>query len=182
MLTNSGLGRNYGLELTYERFLFKNLYYLLSASLYESKYRAADGNWYDTQFNTNYATSLTIGKEWSLKNKKNKNRTIGFNIKSIYVGGFRYTPIDLNASIAAGETKFVTSQTYGKRMPDYYRLDIRLSLKRNYKRLTSTVALDIQNTINRKNVGGQYFEEKTGEVKYWYQSPLIPILSYRLEF
>lgn len=182
MLTNSGLGRNYGLELTYERFLFKNLYYLLSASLYESKYRAADGNWYDTQFNTNYATSLTIGKEWSLKNKKNKNRTIGFNIKSIYVGGFRYTPIDLNASIAAGETKFVTSQTYGKRMPDYYRLDIRLSLKRNYKRLTSTIALDIQNTINRKNVGGQYFEEKTGEVKYWYQSPLIPILSYRLEF
>ena len=181
MLTNSGLGRNYGLELTYERFLFKNLYYLVSASLYESKYRAPNGNWYDTQFNTNYATSLTIGKEWNLKNKK-KNRTIGFNIKSIYVGGFRYTPIDLDASIAAGETKFVTSQTYGKRMPDYYRLDIRLSLKRNYKRLTSTVALDIQNTTNRKNVGGQYFEEKTGSIKYWYQSPLIPILSYRLEF
>lgn len=181
MLTNSGLGRNYGLELTYERFLFKNLYYLVSASLYESKYRAPNGNWYDTQFNTNYATSLTIGKEWNLKNKK-KNRTIGFNIKSIYVGGFRYTPIDLDASVAAGETKFVTSQTYGKRMPDYYRLDIRLSLKRNYKRLTSTVALDIQNTTNRKNVGGQYFEEKTGSIKYWYQSPLIPILSYRLEF
>ncbi|WP_300664455.1 TonB-dependent receptor [Fluviicola sp.] len=182
MLTNSGLGKNYGLELTYERFLFKNLYYLLSASLYESKYRAADGNWYDTQFNTNYATSLTIGKEWNLKSRKHKNRSIGFNIKTIYVGGFRYTPIDLNASIAAGETKFVTSQTYGKRMPDYYRLDIRLSLKRNYKRLTSTVALDIQNTTNRKNVGGQYFDEKTGNVKYWYQSPLLPILSYRLEF
>lgn len=181
-LSNSGLGKNYGIELTYERFLFKNLYYLLSASLYESKYKAADGNWYDTRFNTNYATSLTIGKEWNLKNKKGKNRTLGFNIKSIYVGGFRYTPIDLNASVAAGETKFVTTQTYHKRMPDYYRLDIRLSLKRNYKRLTSTVALDIQNTTNRKNVGGQYFDQKTGEVKYWYQTPLLPVLSYRLEF
>ena len=180
-LSNSGLGRNYGIELTYERFLFKGLYYLLSASFYESKYKAADGNWYDTRFNTNFATSLTIGKEWNLKNKE-KNRTIGFNIKSIYVGGFRYTPIDLNASIAAGETKFVTTQTFGKRMPDYYRLDIRLSFKRNYKRLTSTVALDIQNTINRKNVGGQYFDQKTGEVKYWYQTPLLPVLSYRLEF
>lgn len=180
-LSNSGLGRNYGLELTYERFLFKNLYYLLSASLYESKYKAADGNWYDTRFNTNFATSLTIGKEWSLKNKA-KSRTIGANIKSIYVGGFRYTPIDLNASIAAGETKYVTSQTYQKRMPDYYRLDIRLSLKRNYKRITSTVAIDIQNTTNRKNVGGQYFDDKTGNVKYWYQTTLIPILSYRLEF
>jgi hypothetical protein len=180
-LSNSGLGRNYGVELTYERFLFKNLYYLLSASLYESKYKAADGAWYDTRFNTNYATSLTIGKEWSLKNKA-KSRTVGFNIKSIYVGGFRYTPIDLNASIAAGETKYVTSQTYQKRMPDYYRLDIRLSLKRNYKKVTSTIALDIQNTTNRKNVGGQYFNNNTGEVKYWYQTSLIPILSYRLEF
>jgi hypothetical protein len=180
-LTNNGLGRNYGLELTYERFLFKNLYYLLSASLYESKYKAANGNWYDTRFNTNYATTLTIGKEWPLVNER-KNRVLGVNIKSIYTGGFRYTPIDIEASVAAGEMKLVTSETYSKRVPDYYRLDVRISLKRNYKRLTSTVAIDVQNTINRQNVGGQYFDEKTGEAKYWYQTPLIPILSYRLEF
>jgi hypothetical protein len=180
-LTNKGLGRNYGVELTYERFLFKNFYYLLSSSLYESKYKAANGNWYDTRFNTNYAVTLTMGKEWPI-DRKGKNRTLGFNIKSVYVGGFRYTPIDLNASIAAGETKFVDAQTYGKRTPDYYRLDIRFSLKRNYKNLTSTFAIDIQNTTNRKNVGGQYFDENTGEVKYFYQTPLIPIVSYRLEF
>jgi hypothetical protein len=178
-LTNNGLGKNYGMELTYERFLFNNLYYLLSASVYESKYKAADGNWYDTRFNTNYATTLTIGKEWNLQHK---NRVLGVNLKSVYVGGFRYTPIDLPASVAAGEAEFVTSETYSKRMPDYYRLDIRVSLKRNYKHLTSTVAIDIQNTTNRKNVGGQFFDSKTGEVKYWYQTPLIPILSYRLEF
>lgn len=180
-LTNKGLGKNYGLELTYERFLFKNFYYLLSSSLYESKYKAADGNWYNSRFNTNYAITLTMGKEWPL-DRKGKNRTLGFNIKSVYVGGFRYTPIDLNASIAAGETKFVDAQTYSKRMPDYYRLDIRFSLKRNYKKLTSTFAIDIQNTTNRKNVGGQYFDQNTGEVKYFYQTPLIPIVSYRLEF
>lgn len=180
-LVNKGLGKNYGLELTYERFLFKNFYYLLSGSLYESKYLAPNGNWYNTRFNTNYATTLTVGKEWQLKNTE-KNRVIGFNIKSIYVGGFRYTPIDRDASIAAGETRFADSQTFGKRMPDYYRLDIRFSLKRNYNKLTTTLALDIQNTTNRKNVGGQYFDDKTGDVKYWYQTSLIPILSYRLEF
>lgn len=180
-LTNKGLGRNYGLELTYERFLFKNFYYLLSSSLYESKFKAADGNWYNTRFNTNYAVTLTMGKEWPI-DRKGKNRTLGFNIKSVYVGGFRYTPIDLNASIAAGETKFVDAQTFSKRTPDYYRLDIRFSLKRNYKNLTSTFAIDIQNTTNRKNIGGQYFDENTGEVKYFYQTPLIPIVSYRLEF
>lgn len=180
-LVNKGLGKNYGAELTYERFLNKNLYYLLSGSLYESKFKAPNGSWYNTRFNTNYALTLTLGKEWILSDRY-KNRIIGFNFKSMYVGGFRYTPIDLPASMAAGETKFKETETYTKKNPDYYRLDIRASVKRNYKKVTTTFALDIQNTTNRKNVGGQYFDSKTGEIKYWYQAPLIPILSYRVEF
>jgi hypothetical protein len=180
-LENKGLGRNYGAELTYERFLHKGLYYLLSASMYESKYQAPNGEWYNTRFNTNYAVTLTLGKEWTLS-EKYKSRIIGFNIKSIFVGGFRYTPIDLPASVAAGETKYIDSKTYEGKIPDYYRLDIRASLKRNYRKLTSTLALDIQNTTNHQNVGGQYFDSKTGEIKYYYQAPLIPILSYRIEF
>ncbi|MDZ4665991.1 MAG: TonB-dependent receptor [Bacteroidota bacterium] len=180
-LVNKGLGKNYGVELTYERFLYKNFYWLLSGSLYESKFKAPNGNWYDTRFNTNYALTVTAGKEWTLSERR-KSRIIGFNIKSVYVGGFRYTPIDLQASNAAGETKFKEDQVFGKKNPDYYRLDIRVSLKRNYKKCTSTLALDIQNTTNRKNIGGQYFDSKTGDIKYYYQAPLIPILSYRVEF
>ncbi|MBA2611970.1 MAG: TonB-dependent receptor [Bacteroidetes bacterium] len=181
VLVNKGLGRNYGAELTYERFLNRNLYYILSASFYDSKYKAANNNWYNTRFNTNYAVTFTAGKEWILSERR-KSRIIGFNIKSIYVGGFRYTPIDLPASIASGETKVINSKTYENKNPDYYRLDIRISLKRNYKKVTSTLALDIQNTTNRKNVGGQYFDPKTGNIKYYYQTPLLPLLSYRLEF
>ncbi len=180
-LNNKGLGKNYGLELTLERFLHKNLYYLLSGSLYDSKYKASNNNWYNTRFNTNYALTFTAGKEWTLSEKR-KSRIIGFNIKSIYVGGFRYTPIDLAASIAAGETKEVEGKTFENKNPDYYRLDIRLSVKRNYKKVTSTFAIDIQNTTNRKNVGGQYFDSVSGNVKYWYQTPLLPLLSYRIEF
>jgi hypothetical protein len=180
-LVNKGLGRNYGIELTFERFFHKNLYYLLSASLYDSKYKAANGEWYNTRFNTNYAVTFTAGKE-IVMSSGGKNRVLGLNIKSIYVGGFRYTPIDLNASIASGETEYENDKTFGIKNPDYYRLDIRVSLKRNYKHLTSTVALDIQNTTNRKNVGGQYFDSRSGKIKYWYQTPLIPLLSYRLEF
>lgn len=180
-LVNDGVGKNMGIELTYERFMHKNLYYLLSASFYDSKYRAANGTWYNTRFNTNYAVSFTGGKEWTLSERR-KSRIIGFNIKSIYVGGFRYTPIDLPASIAAGEAKLDDSKTFADKNPDYWRLDVGVSVKRNFKKLTSTLALDIQNATNRKNVGGQYFDVNTGEVKYWYQIPLLPILSYRLEF
>lgn len=180
-LTNKGLGRNYGLELTYERFLHRNLYYLLSASLYDSKYQASNGNWYNTRFNTNFASSFTIGKEWTLSDKR-KNRVIGLNLKSLFVGGVRYTPIDLAASLASGSEKYADHDIFEKQNPAYYRLDIRISCKRNYSRLTSTLALDIQNVTNHKNVGGQYFDPNTGDVKYWYQASLIPILSYKVEF
>lgn len=180
-LANNGLGKNYGLELTYERFLHNNLYYLVSGSWYNSTYKAANGEWYNTRFNTNYALTITAGKEWTLSEKR-KNRIIGVNIKSVYVGGMHYTPVNLDASIAKGETVEETSKTFENKNPDYYRLDVRISVKRNYKKLTSTLALDIQNTTNRKNIGGQYYDINTGKIKYWYQSPLIPILSYRVEF
>lgn len=181
-LNNTGLGRNMGLELTYERFLHRNFYYLFAGSLYDSKYKAANGTWYNTLYNTNYSVTLTMGKEWVSGEHKKKNRVFGVNIKTMYVGGLRYTPIDLDASIAADETKYDETRTFEEQNPDYFRFDLRISITRNYKRLTSTLALDIQNTTNRKNIGGQYYDSNTGEVKYWYQAPLLPILSYKIEF
>lgn len=180
-LINKGLGKNYGVELTLERFLNNNFYYLVSGSLYDSKYQASNGKWYNTQFNTNYALTITMGKEWQLS-EKYKNKIIGFNFKSVYVGGYRNTPIDLELSKEKRETVWIENRAFENRNPDYFRLDIRVSLKRNYKHLTSTLAIDIQNTTNRQNIGGQYFNVNSGTIKYWYQTPLIPILSYKLEF
>ena len=180
-LVNKGLGRNYGLELTYERFLYKDLYYLVSASLYESKFKAQDNTWYNTRFNTNFALSITGGKDRTLKGG-NKNRVLGASIKTLFVGGFRYTAVDVEASRLAGETRYKENALFDQQNPAYFRTDVRVSLKRNYNHITTTVALDIQNASNRKNVGGQYFDLVTGSVKYWYQTPLIPVLSYRLEF
>ncbi len=179
--SNKGLGRNYGLELTYERFLHKDLYYLLSASLYDSKFQAPNGKWYNTLYNANYATTFTIGKEWTLSEKR-KARIIGLNLKSVFVGGTRYTSIDLPASIAAGEERLTKNKAFDVKNPDYFRLDVRASLKRNYKKLTTTFALDIQNATNKTNVGGQYFDAQNFNVKYYNQAPLIPILSYKIEF
>jgi hypothetical protein len=180
-LTSDGKGRNYGVEITVERFLHKYFYYLLSISLFDSKYRAADGNWYNTRFNTNFASSFTGGKEWKLS-EKHKNKVIGLNIKVIYTGGTRTTPVDLPGSIASGNEVNQTWNAFTKQNPSYFRLDTKISIKRNFAHSTSSLALDIQNTTNHKNVGGQYFDVNSGKIKFWYQSPLIPVLSYRLEF
>lgn len=180
-LVSGGKGRNYGLELTLEKFFSKGSYFLLSASLYNSNYKTQEDVWRNTRFNGKYLVSLTGGKEITLSEKR-KGRVLGFNAKLIYSGGYYDSPIDLTMSQAAGYTWRDESNAFTEKMPDYFRADIRVSLKRNYSKWTSTVSLDIQNVSNRKNIFNKYYDPQLNEIKYNYQAPLIPVLSYRVEF
>ncbi|MFN0031060.1 MAG: carboxypeptidase regulatory-like domain-containing protein [Flavobacteriales bacterium] len=180
-LTNQGNGRNYGLELTVEQRTYRNLYFLLSGSLFNSEYSAMDKVWRNTRFNTNYSFVITAGKEWSV-GKTEKNKTLGVNLRSTFVGGMRNTPIDISASMQAGETMYDYTQAYEGRASNYFRTDVRISLKRNFKSMTTTLSLDVQNATNNQNVMGSYFDVESGMVKEYYNVPVIPILAYKMEF
>jgi hypothetical protein len=180
-LVNNGLGKNYGVELTVEKFLTKGFYCLLSSSLYQSKYQGSDGIWRNTRFNCNYANTLTAGKEWNW-NKRAKNRTVGFNLKLTNFGGLRETPVDFAASRQQGETVRDETHAFEVQMPAYFRLDVGFRLKRNFEHLTTTFGIDIQNATNRQNIFGRYYDPNTNQVKTAYQSPLIPVMFYKLEF
>lgn len=177
-LVNDGFGKNYGGEFTLEQFTHKNLYFLLSASLYNSLYKTQENKWRNTLYNGNANLTLTVGKEYELK----KNRVLGINLRSIYGGGLRATPIDLEQSITENQTVHDETRAFEEQNPAYFRTDLRVSLKWNRPKSTSTLALDIQNTTNRKNIYGSYFEPMKGEIETAYQSPLIPLISYRIEF
>ncbi|MEB2784651.1 TonB-dependent receptor [Algoriphagus persicinus] len=177
-LVNEGFGRNYGVELTLEQFTHNDLYFLLSTSLYNSKYKTNENAWRNTAYNGNFNVTLTAGKEYKLK----KERVLGLNVRAIYTGGLRTTPINLEESIEKGEGVYDENLAYTTQNPAYFRTDLRFSLKKNKPKSTRTWALDIQNATNRKNVYGSYFEPMDGEIKTSYQTPLIPILSYRVEF
>lgn len=180
-LTNKGKGRNMGLELTFEQYLNKGFYFLLSSSFYNSTYKANSNKWFNTRYNGNYNASFTAGKEFTLSEKR-KGRVIGINIKALYAGGLRNTPINVAESVNRGEVVYYEEQAFTEKNKDYMRIDVRVSLKRNWKKATGTLALDIQNVTSRQNVGGTYFDIASGTKKTWYQQPLLPILSYRLEF
>ncbi|MFN0216804.1 MAG: TonB-dependent receptor [Saprospiraceae bacterium] len=180
-LDNTGLGRNYGMELTGEQFLDRGLYWMASMSLFRSEYRGSDLVWRNTRFDNRFAGTLTAGKEWGW-DRKGKDRTFGLNLKLTSTGGQLDTPIDLESSREKNELVYFEDQAFTDRLPAYFRLDVGLRLKRNYRRLTTTVSLDIQNTTNRQNIGGSFFNTDTQAIETWYQAPLIPILAYRLEF
>lgn len=180
-LISEGEGRNYGLELTVEKFFSKGSYFLLSGSLFNSNYKTTDDIWRNTRYNGKYILTFTGGKEITLSEKR-KGRVIGFNVKFIYAGGYYDNPIDLTRSQMTGETWRDESRAFTDKMPDYFRADIKLSLKRNFTKWTSTVSLDIQNVSNRKNVFDKHYNASLNKIEYSYQAPLIPILSYRVEF
>ncbi len=180
-LINRGTGKNYGVELSVEKFLANRYYFLLSSSLFQSKFKGSDGIERNTHWNSNYSVVFTGGKEFVLS-KETDHTILGFNVKVIYTGGLWNTPIDLTASSAAGKTVYDDAQAFTVQNASYFRIDGGMSLKLNRPKLTSTFLLDVQNATNRKNVYGQYFEPITGSIVTYYSTPLIPVLSYRIEF
>src|SRR6476620_3572179 len=178
-LVNKGKGKNYGIEISLERYLRNNFYLTLSNSFYQSKYTALDGIERNTRFNGNYIITLIAGKDFVSENKK---KTFGINIKTIYAGGLRTSPIDLAASNAKGYTVFDEYNAYSLRNPNYFRADLRVSMKWNKRHITSTLSLDIQNVTNRLNVYNQYFNQDDNKIVYSYQTGLIPVLNYKIEF
>ncbi|MDR1699204.1 MAG: hypothetical protein LBR75_05210 [Prevotellaceae bacterium] len=62
-LANVGKGKNYGIDLTLERYLYNGWYYLFTASLFEGRYTVDDGVWRDTRLNRNYVINALDSKE-----------------------------------------------------------------------------------------------------------------------
>lgn len=81
-----------------------------------------------------------------------------------------------------GETIYYQNQAYTNQLPYYLRGDIRISMKWNRKKVTSTLSIDIQNVSNRKNVYDHFYDVKSNSIKTYYQTGLIPVLNYKLEF
>lgn len=179
-LINEGKGSNTGIETTVERFMQNNLYYIFTASISDSKYKTPTSKWIDSRYNTKYSFIATIGKEWT--KGKNKQNIFGINIKSLLVGGQRYTPIDKEASRIEEKEILNESLAFTEKTKDYWRLDVGIKYKRNHKNWTSTLSLDIQNATSRKNVGGIEYNHETQQIEEWYLTPLLPILSYKVEF
>jgi len=178
-LENKGKGKNFGIEVSLEKQLRNYWYFLLSNSVYQSKYTAADGVERNTRFNGNFASTFTAGKEFI---NAGKHRSYGANIKVVYAGGFRDTPIDLPASVANGYTKYIDAAAFSLQNPSYFRADIRLSVKWNKARHTSMLSLDIQNTTNRKNIYNHNFDPLKGKIITNYQTGIIPVINYSIEF
>ncbi|MBC8048449.1 MAG: TonB-dependent receptor [Fimbriimonadaceae bacterium] len=184
-LINKGTGRNYGMELTAEKFLDKGFYFLATASLYKSEYLASDEIERETAFSGNYVANLLGGKEFNLFiNKENpgSKKSIVLDTKFTAAGGQRYTPIDLEESILYHETRYDWDNAFSEQFDDYYRWDVRLAFKINGKHASQEFAIDVQNITNRQNPLFERYDPSEGEINIVNQIGIFPIPQYKITF
>src|SRR5690606_29449536 len=98
VLVNKGTGHNVGIEMTLERYFADNYYFMITASVFDSKYKALDGVERNTLFNGNVVGNALFGKEFLIGSRNNTRKVIGVNARVSSLGGRRYTPVDLEAS------------------------------------------------------------------------------------
>lgn len=180
-LVNEGYGKNYGVEITVERYLHKGLYYMGTLSLFRSLYTPKDGVERKSAFDNNYVANLIGGKEFSVGDPA-KNKVLFINTKIVLIGGKRYSPIDLEKSIAAGDEVIDEVEPFSKKGGDIFRTDLSIGLRRNKKRTTSELKFDVQNIFNNQTVVSEEYIRPTQSISRGTQLGLLPTISYKISF
>ncbi|HCF03234.1 TonB-dependent receptor [Flavobacterium sp.] len=180
-LTNTGTGKNYGAEVTIEKFFSNGYYGLFTSSLYLSKYKGSDGIERNTAFNGKYVFNILGGKEWKVGNE-NRNK-FATDIKFTNAGGRAYTPIDLTASQSLNR-EVVSSDAYSANYTNYFRLDVKgtYTINSKNKQLSQSFSLDLQNVSNHKNMFSQSYDNQRQNVSTTYQLGFFPNFIYKLQF
>ena len=181
-LVNAGTGTNQGLELTIEKFFSRGWYSLVTASLFDSRYKGSDGVERETAFNGKYVLNALAGKEFKLGSTGRRFLTL--DTKLTTAGGRPYTPVNLEASRQAGREIRYEEQAFSGRLDDYLRWDVKLGMRLNSARrkLSQTFFLDFQNVTNHANIFALQYNEVKGNVGRVNQIGFFPDVLYRVEF
>ena len=177
-LQNTGTGQNYGLEVTFEKFLNDNYYFLLTTSVFSSTYTASDNIERNTAFNGNYVVNFLSGYTFDINN----NNSISIDFKTVVAGNKRYIPVDMEASEFYGTEILDYSQAYESQYDPYFRIDGRISYLVNFKNVNAEIAFDIQNITNNQNILMQSYNPSTNMLRTDYQLGLFYVFLVRIQF
>jgi hypothetical protein len=179
-LQSTGTGRNYGLDLTIERFLSNNWYMLVTGSVFDATNVASDGKRYAGAFGTQYVASALAGIEFQVGKKKATDLFADFTLTM--AGGRPYTPFDTEASLAVNFPIEDETRAWSLRTGSYFKLDIRTGARFNYKKWSQEMAFYVQNVTNNQNEFIRQFDPRTGQEGILYQLGFFPVVQYKVYF
>jgi hypothetical protein len=178
-LVNDGKGKNYGLDITLERYLNSGYYYLFTASLFESLYTGGDGVWRNTRLNRNYIANALGGKEWKMG--RQKQNMLSVSLRFTLQGGERYIPVDEDLSIAQKDIVYDNSRAYDLQFSPEFISHFTIGYKINRDRLSHEISLKMFNVTGNKEYMYIY-NFRNDRPELYGGAVTIPNICYKIEF
>ena len=181
-LVNRGKGRNIGVDITLERYLNKGLYYMVTASIFDSKYYGGDRKWRNTLYNRNFIINVLGGKEWMVG--RDKQNMFSVNFKITLQGGDRYAPVDEVATLLDPdrEVQYDETKAFSKQFSPMFITNFSVGYKINRKKVSHEFSIKSLNTTGCEEYYGHEYNFKTDKIKPIRGATSLPNVSYKLEF
>lgn len=142
-VASTGTGETYGLEFFFQQKLTKNIFGVLSYTLFQSQFSGADNVLIASSWDNRHLVSAQLGRKFK--------RGWEMGLKFLFQGGAPFTPFDLEASqrnyqlLGTGTLDF--TRLNSERLPAFRRFDFRLDKKWNFTSWTFNAFLDVQNAF-----------------------------------
>jgi hypothetical protein len=174
-----GKKRAYGVEMFVHKKKLDKFYYQISYSLFSSKRRYTDGEWYDDDHNFRNAAKMTVGS--------NLNKSHRLSGRLDITEGNPYTPIDVTASEAAYSARYDIADGWNaKRRDPRFKLSLRYDYTLYLRRMTLTSYVEVQNLLNQQDIVMQYYslggKFPEGEVTTMYGRGILPVGGMTITF
>ena len=179
-LVSEGKGRNYGVDITLERYLADGYYYLFTGSIFDSRYKGGDGVWRNTRLNRRFLFNALGGREWALG--KNKQNILGVNLRISYQGGDRYSPIDEAKSLTERDDYYDEHRAFENQYDPALMTDITINYKMNKKKVVHDFSLKLLNVNMYEEPLGYDYNLKTGQIEEDKRFVFMPNISYKIQF
>ena len=180
ILTNKGAGKNYGIDITLEQYMTNGFYYMLTGSVFKSKYKSGDNIWRNTRMDRGFLLNALAGKEWMVG--KRKQNMFSVNARLFFHGGDRYTPIDEDKTNEEHDIILDESNAFSKKFSPVLNGDISVNYRINKRKLSHEFSLKMLNVGIRTGMHFYEYNEKTNKIKKEIGTGIVPNVSYKLYF
>lgn len=181
-LVNTGKGRNYGLDLTLEKYLTKGLYYMVTASVFDSRYSGGNGVWFNTKYNRRFVLNGLVGKEWTMGGQQ--RNLLSVNLKLTLQGGNRYTPVDEAASLnhPDKEIQYDETKAYSRQFAPMFLANYSISYRMNRSKRSHEFAVKWLNASRTKEYYEHAYSVKNNRIEAKKQATSLFNVLYRIDF
>lgn len=179
VLENNSIGRNVGLDVTIERFLHKGYYFLVTGSVFSSRYKGGDGVWRNTRFNKGYVANALVGREFAFRDSR---RIMGVNTRLSFIGGERVSPVLVEKSRERELVFFDETRAFSNQLSSTVYADLSVTWRMNRPAYSSIWALQVKNLLGRATAEGYDYSYESQSVVLTKSVVVVPSISYKIEF